>query len=280
MTSAGLFHEDGPMFSQLTILIINHLRGILRDRILYGVFGVAAVMILLVPPMSSFSMRQVQELSISLSLSTVSAVLLVVTLLLGSSSIWRDIERRYTSSVLSFPLTRATFLMSKFFSIVLFLFLSILVLGVGCSVVIVLASSSYPSDIAIHWGNIVLVFCGDLFKYMLLAAFSLLLSSLSTSFYLPFFGSLTIYFCGSASQEVFDYVSSEFGQGIDPVSATLVKLAYYILPNFSAFDFQVQAVYALPIQTQGLLMTFSYALIYTAILLLLAVSSFERRELS
>ena len=152
-------------------------------------------------------------------------------------------------------------------------------LGVGCAVVIVLASVSYPSDIPIHWGNITLALCGVLGKYLSLAALALLLSTLSTSFYLPFFGTLAIYFCGSASQEVYEYVTGEFGKGIDPVSANVVKAAYYLLPNFSAFDFQVQAVYALPVPAQGLLLTALYALVYTGILLVLAVLGFERREL-
>jgi ABC-type transport system involved in multi-copper enzyme maturation permease subunit len=267
------------MISKCFGLVVTHLRGMVRDRVLYGVFGMAAAMILLVPALSSFSMRQVQELSISLSLSVVSGVLLVVTLLLGASSIWRDIERRYTSAVLPLPLSRATFLLSKFFSIALFLLLSILVLGIGCSLVIVLASSTYPSDTPIHWGNIVIALCGKLGKYTMLAAFALMLSSLSTSFYLPFFGTLAIYFCGSASQEVYEYVTGEFGKGIDPVAATIVKSAYYLLPNFSAFDFQVQAVYALPVPAQSLLLTMLYALVYTGILLVLAVKCFERREL-
>jgi ABC-type transport system involved in multi-copper enzyme maturation permease subunit len=267
------------MISQFSSLVVTHMRGILRDRILYGVLGMAVVMILLVPALSSFSMRQVQELSITLSLSVVSGVLLVVTLLLGASSIWRDIERRYTCSILSLPLSRATFLLSKFCSIAIFLFFSVLVLGVGCAVVILVASTSYPSDIPLSWGNIALALCGTWIKYLILGALALLLSTLSTSFYLPFFGTLIIYFCGSASQEVFEYVTGELGKGVDPFAATVVKSAYYILPNFSAFDFQVQAVYALNVSTQGLLPTALYALIYTSILLALAVLGFERREL-
>lgn len=267
------------MISQLFSLVVSHFRGILRDRILFAVFGVAAVMILLVPALSNFSMRQVQELSITLSFSVVSGTLLVVTLLLGASSIWRDIERRYTSSILSLPVSRATYLLSKFCSLALFLLCTVLVLGVGCAAVITLASATYPSDIPIHWGNIVLALCGMLVEYLLLGALALLLSSLSTSFYLPFFGTLVIYFCGTASQEVYEYVTGEFGKGIDPVSIAMIKMAYYLIPNFSAFNFQVQAVYALPVPTEGLLLTSLYAIVYTGILLLLAVLSFERREL-
>lgn len=267
------------MFEQYSILVKCHLRGILRDRMLYGVFGVALVMILLTPSLSSFSMRQVQELSITLSLSVVSGVTLVVSLLLGASSIWRDIERRYTSSILTLPLGRLTFVLGKFTSIVLFLMLSVLVLGIGCVVVILLASASYPSDIPIHWGNILLALFGILGKYVLLTAFALLLSSLSTSFYLPFFGTLAVYFCGSASQEVYEYVTGEFGEKMSVLSVSAVKGAYYILPNFSAFDFKTYAVYGLPAQLDGLSMTAFYLLVYVGILLILATLGFERREL-
>jgi ABC-type transport system involved in multi-copper enzyme maturation permease subunit len=267
------------MFEQFSALLKCHLRAILRDRMLYGVFGVAMVMILLIPSLSSFSMRQVQELSITLSLSVISCVLLVVTLLLGTSSIWRDIERRYTTSVLTLPLSRATFLLGKFSSIVLFLALSAGVLGIGCTVVISLASASYPSETPIHWGTIMLAIGSSLCKYTLLTAFALLLSSISTSFYLPFFGTLAISFCGSASQEVFDYVTGEFGKGMNSLSVSVVKGVYYLLPNLSAFDFQVYAVYGLPVPLEGMTMTVLYAMVYTGILLFLAVLNFERREL-
>jgi ABC-type transport system involved in multi-copper enzyme maturation permease subunit len=267
------------MFRSLTSLVRNNVRSILRDRVLHAVFGVAVVMILLVPSLSSFSMRQVQELAITLSLSAVSATLLVVTLLLGAASVWRDIDRRYTTSILTLPVSRSAFLLGKFSGMVLFLAVCAVVLGLGCAAVIMLARASYPSELSIHWGSIALVLAADVAKYTLLAAFALLLSTLSTSFYLPFFGTLAIYFCGSASQEVYEYVAGEFGKGIDPFAANVVKSAYYFLPNFSAFDFQVQAVYALPVPTQGLLLTALYAVVYTGILLLLAVLGFERREL-
>ncbi len=69
-------------------------RSILRDRVLHALLGVALLLFLLVPVFSLFSMRQVQELSVTLCLSALSLVLLVLSVLLGASSIWRDIERR------------------------------------------------------------------------------------------------------------------------------------------------------------------------------------------
>lgn len=279
MTPVGFFFRIFNMFISLPILVKNNIRAIIRDRVLYAVYGVAVVMILLVPSLSSFSMRQVQELSITLSLSVTSGIMLIVTLLLGSSSIWRDVERRYTTSILTLPVSRSDYLFGKFVSIVLFLLLCILVLGAGSAAVILLASAGYPSDIPVHWGNVALALAGDFVKYVLLAACALLLSTVSTSFYLPFFGTLIIYFCGSASQEVFEYVSGEFAQEMSPLTVASVKGAYYLLPNFAAFDFQIQAVYALDVPLQGLALTLAYALLYSGILLGLAVFALNRRQL-
>jgi len=267
------------MLIQSISLVKNNLRAIFRDRVLLAVFGVALAMILLVPVLSSFSMRQVQELAITLSLSSVSGILLVVTLLLGSSSIWRDVEHRYTTSILTLPVSRSTFILSKFISIGLFLLLCIVILGLGSAVVIILASASYPSEIPIHWHNIVLVLVGDLLKFLLLASLALLLSSVSTSFYLPFFGTLVVYICGNASQEVYDYATGEFGQELGQFTVKAVTAAYYLIPNLAAFDFQVQAVYGLTVPWTDFLISLLYALVYTAILLGLAVFAFGRRQL-
>lgn len=267
------------MFSQIIALTINNLRAILRDRILHAICAVAVVMILLVPSMSSFSMRQVQELAITLSLSAVSLSLLVITLLLGASSIWRDIERRYTTSILTLPLSRSTYLLSRFAGIAVFLAAATLLLSIGSVVVIKLAAVSYPSDVPIHWENIVLALAGNLFKYILLAAFALLLSAVSTSFFLPFFGTVVMYLCGSASQEVYEYVSGQLGQGVSPLAAKIVTGTYYLIPNFAAFDFQVQAIYGLDVPYDGLLLVVLYTLVYTGILLGLAIFAFNRRQL-
>jgi ABC-type transport system involved in multi-copper enzyme maturation permease subunit len=114
---------------------------------------------------------------------------------------------------------------------------------------------------------------------MLLAGFCLLLSSVSTSFYLPFFGTLVVYFCGNASQEVFEYATGQFGQGLGGFTIKSVTAAYYLIPNLAVFDFQVAAVYGLDIAAADVLMAVLYAVVYTAILLGLAVFAFDRRQL-
>lgn len=267
------------MLRQITSLTLNNLRLIVRDRILHAVLGVALVLLLLVPVLSGFSMRQVQELSVTLSLSAISLLLLVVTLLLGTSSVWRDVERRYVASVLTLPLSRASYLLAKFCAIALFLLLCGVILAAVTSVVVPLSAAQYQSDLPIAWAAIFLAITADVLKCLLLAGVAILLSTVSTSFFLPFFGTLAIYLAGSASQEVYEFVSGEFGREIGPGALALIKGAYYLLPNLAAFDFKVHAVYALPITLEAVAIPLAYAATYSALLLALAVWAFSRREL-
>lgn len=252
---------------------------IIRDRVLHGVLGVAFVMLLLVPSFSSFSMRQMQEVSITLSLSATSLVLMVVTLLLGTSSIWRDVEKRYTASTLTLPVSRVSYLLAKYFAIAIFLVACGIVLFAGTSAVIIISAAQYPSDLPVNWSNVTLAISADVIKYQLLAAIALLLSAVSTSFFLPFFGTLAIYLAGSASQEVYEYVVGQFGKEIPEASVSAIKMVYYLLPNFAAFDFKVHAVYALPVLADAIIFPLAYAVTYSGVIVGLAVWAFNRREL-
>jgi ABC-type transport system involved in multi-copper enzyme maturation permease subunit len=224
-------------------------------------------------------MRQVQELSITLSLSAISITLLCLATLLGAFSVWRDIERRYTAAVLGLPVSRASYLLGKFFGNTIVIVICALLLGGVSLAIIHFTAAQSPSEIKIIWFNIVAAIVADTLKYILLAALALFFSSFSTSFFLPIFGTVSMYFAGNASQDVFEYVSGDYGRSIPLLFKQCIKGVYYLLPNFSAFNLKVQAIYALPLPLDGLLLLFLYFFIYTAIIIYLAVWIFTRREL-
>jgi Cu-processing system permease protein len=256
------------------------LKGFIRDRLLQLLLACALFIFLAVPALSLFSMRQVQELSVTLSLSAISVILLVLTVILGSSSVWRDLDRRYLASILGLPVSRTSYILGKFAGIVVFILIGSLLLGLVASVDIALVSSQYPSDIPVRWLQIWEAITMDGLKYVLVAAIALLFSSLSTSFYFPFIATLVIYFCGGASQGVYEYITSDYGKKLSTLARGLISSIYYCIPNFATFDFKVQAVYPLPVPVQGLLFTGVYFLLYTGIILIITVWAFNRRELA
>ncbi|MGB9082605.1 MAG: ABC transporter permease subunit, partial [Desulfuromonadaceae bacterium] len=127
---------------QMTVLV---LKTVMRDRLLLAVGMTGIVISCAIPSFSLFSMRQVQELSITLSLSAISFVLLVFTLLLGSSSVWRDIDRRFTTSLLGLPLSRTSYVLGKFCGISLVIICCGLLLGIIALGVIAFSSTLYVS---------------------------------------------------------------------------------------------------------------------------------------
>jgi ABC-type transport system involved in multi-copper enzyme maturation permease subunit len=251
----------------------------LRDRILHAVFGVSLLLLLLAPLFSSFSMRQVQETALTLTLSTAALVLLVLAVQLGSGAIFRDIERRYTAVSLTLPLPRGAFVLGRFAGIALVLIVCAALFALLTLLLVPWAASLNPSDRPIIWSTVFLAYGLDACMAILLSAFALLLSCVSTSFTLPFFCSIGLYMAGSASQQVFDYLVGPMGERQPYLVRVAGEALYYLLPNFSAFDLHLQAIYGLPLQFNSTLTTFAYFSAYTALLVFAATLLFGRREL-
>lgn len=256
------------------------LLSLVRDRLLHVIGCISFLLFLVIPSFSMFSMRQVQELSISLSLSSISFILLLITLLAGSSSIWRDVEKRYTASVLALPISRISFVLGKFCAVAAVIACAGIVMTVFAWLAISISAARYPSTIPLNWLLFVTVVFSDVLKYMLLLAFSFLFSAVSTSFFFPFFVSIALYLAGSASQEVYEFVGGEYSRTIPVFSKYMVQGLYYILPNFGAFNLKVYAIYGLQLSPYMVLMTALYGACYTGIVLWLAAWGFSRREIS
>jgi ABC-type transport system involved in multi-copper enzyme maturation permease subunit len=254
------------------------LKGIFRDRVFQGIM-VTACAFLLIPGIASLSMRQVTELSLTLSLSLISFILLLLAVFLGGTSLWKDIERRYTFSVLGLPLSRQSYLLGRFGGTALFVLLAAAVLGIAACGVVAFTSATNPPDRPVVWGMMALCILFDALKYILLIAVAFLFSTISTSFFLPIFGTIATFLAGGVTQQVYEYIQSPAAKNLSPVVKQLATGLYYLLPNFSAFDLKVNTIYSLPVPANGLFLTFAYFVVYTAILLSLAAVIFLRREM-
>ena len=262
----------------MTAIIGITLKGIFRDRVFQGIL-VASLVFLAIPSISTLSMRQVTELSITLSLSLTSFFMLLLAVFLGATSLWKDIERRYTFSVLSLPVTRSNYLFGRFAGIAIFLLITAVVLGAAALLVVLFVSGHYPPDRPVAWVAIILAIGLDAFKYIFLVAFAMLFSSVSTSFFLPVFGTIAIFLVGGATQQAYDYVHSPSGQVLSQPVRQVATALYYALPNFSAFDLNANAIYGLHSNYRGLLLTVAYFLVYCSFVLVAAAAIFSRREM-
>src|ERR1035437_3703603 len=149
----------------MTTIIRITLKGIFRDRVFQGIM-VTACAFLLIPVVASLSMRQVTEFSLTLSLSLISFILLLLAVFLGGTSLWKDIERRYTFSVLGLPISRQSYMLGRFGGTALFVLLAAAVLGVVAFAVVLYSSNIYPSNRPIVWSTMALCILFDALKYI------------------------------------------------------------------------------------------------------------------
>ena len=260
-------------------MVVITLKGIVRDKVLHGIL-VVAFLFLVIPAVSSLSMRQVTELSITLSLSLLSLLLLVLAVFLGGTSVWRDLDRKYVFNVLGLPLSRNRYLLGKFAGIALFLFFTAVLLGLVSCLVVAFAAAAYPPDRPVVWGNMLLAIAFSALGRTLLVAIAFLFSALSTSSFLPLFGTIALFFVGNASQNVYDFVHSPTAKTLPTFLIKTATALYYVLPNFSAFDLKVNAIYGVALNAGGLFLTFCYFVVYTLIVLSLSCLIFAKRELT
>uniref|UniRef100_UPI0004233590 ABC transporter permease subunit n=1 Tax=Citrifermentans bremense TaxID=60035 RepID=UPI0004233590 len=263
----------------MTSIIQITLKGIFRDRVFQGIMALA-VLFLFIPSAASLSMRQVVETSITLSLSLISFILLLLSVFLGATSLWKDMERRYTFSVISLPVSRSSYLLGRFFGLALFLVITAAVLAVAALLAIKFAVLMYPPDRPVLWGALVLALLFATLKYILLVGVALLLSTVSTSFFLPIFGTICAFLASGITQQVYEYVHMPASaNAVSPFLKSAATVLYYLLPNLAGFDLNVNAIYGIQPNPNGLMITLGYFLAYTSILLGAAALLFDRREM-
>lgn len=256
---------------------LSTLRGVLRDRVFHGL-AVAALLFLFIPLISLFSMRQVTELAMNLSLALSSSLLFLLAIFLGGTALWKDIDRRYIFSVLGMPLERRSYLLGKFFGIALFLLLATLLLAFGSTIAILMSSLNYQPPRGINWTLFSMAFSAELLKVLVVVGVGFLFSTISTSFFLPIFGTLAIFFCGAASQQVYDYLHSPGGQNISQAVKYAADALYYILPNIQAFNLKLVFIYNLGYPLSEFLITCAYGGTYIAVLLGISILLFSQRQ--
>ncbi len=253
-------------------------RAMIKDRIFYLISSMILLFIL-VPVFSSFSMRQIQEVSITMSLSLNSFILLFLAMFGGVVTVWRDIERKYAYTILSNPISRTNYFIGRFLGFAIILAAITIINMLLSAVVIKISAGMYQSRLPIIWSNIAWAAAMTLLKYLILMGFGFLFTSFATSFFIPFFGTIIIYIVGNASQGVYDYLSSAGTSGYSAIFKYPVKFLYYIIPNFSSFDLTTYAVYALKINYSSILYSLAYFVLYLGIVLSLSVAIFNKKDL-
>jgi Cu-processing system permease protein len=100
-------------------IAINTFREAVRDKVLYGVVGLASSLLIFTLALAELSLNQQSRVVADVGLASISFFAIVVAVFLGSSLLYKEIERKTLYVILPKPIERWEFLVGKFLGIAL-----------------------------------------------------------------------------------------------------------------------------------------------------------------
>ncbi len=238
----------------------------LRQRILLLMVVFSVILILLSLFLEPFALGESPKILRDLGLAVISLFGILVVIIIGSGLVWKDIERRTIYTIITKPVKRSEIILGKFFGLLsLIVILEVSMAAIHQFLILVYEGKFDPAML------IALPF--SLIEVMVVLGILLLFSSYSSPALSAIMG-IIFYLVGQVIPDL-----KLFAEGVRfGFIKYLAYGLYYILPNLANFNFRLELVHKLPLQSAQILFSICYGLIYTIFLIYLAVVIFEKKE--
>ena len=247
-------------------IALNTFKEAKRDRILYLLFFFAAVAILASRVLAILTVGDRVKIIKDVGLASISIFGILMAVLIGTSLVYKEIDKKTIFTLLAKPLRRAEFILGKFLGLVLTIF----VMTAGMSLIFLVIV--YLHTFRIEWAMLAAI-AYIFLELVLITAVAILFSSFSTPILSSIF-SLAFYLIGHLSWGLAGLIAKmRPGAG-----RTAARVLYTFLPDLENFNFRTEVVHGLPIPAGIYLPALLYGVCYTAFILGLAILVFRRRD--
>lgn len=262
--------ENHPVnLGSIFTIAANVFREAIRDRSLYLVAIYAIALVAAVGLLPEVSANAEDKITLDVALAAMNLLGLIVTIFLGTGLINKEIDKRTVLVLLSKPIRRGELIVGKFLGLSATIAILVALMQAILMVVLGLSRTPYP------FGS-TLVAAFFLFLQLSTIAAVAILFGVLTSSVLATILTLCVYVMGNLTRDLLQLGDISQNPAIDRLSMAL----YLILPDLARLDLKNDAVYgmaALP-NVATLLVNVIYGMVYTILLLSLAIAIFSQRE--
>ncbi|MBD2666354.1 ABC-2 type transporter [Richelia sinica FACHB-800] len=251
------------------VLAKNVFQEVIRDRILYIIGFYALIIAVAFRAIPEFAAVSADKIFLDVGLAVMNIIGLIVAVFVGTGLVNKEIEKRTILVLIAKPISRSEFITSKYLGLsavlgVLLAAMTLIYLGF-----LQFAKMSYsPTSILIAVGFLFL-------QLSLITAVAITLGVFTSSLIATAL-TFAVYLMGNITQDLVQLGRLSRNPGIEKLTQGL----YLILPDLSRLDLKNDAVYGLQaLPTPTILMNNAgYGLLYSFLLLAIAVILFLRRE--
>jgi Cu-processing system permease protein len=252
--------------SAFSAMMWNGFREARRNRVTVVVGVFAAVVLLSSSLVTEVTVATFDRVLTDFGLGMMSLILVFLTIFLSSSLLSREIERRTIFLVVSKPVSRRQFLVARLAGTML----TLGVLLVAMTGVFILQLMLFGADIT---ATQMMATVGLWFELLVISSVGILFSSFAGPA-VSAIATTGMYFTGHLTGELYAITHRSDSALVRGVG----KAVYYLLPNLERVNFRPQATYALPVDAATFFSGVGYSLAWTAVLIALAITIFERRD--
>ncbi|TVU52453.1 MAG: ABC transporter permease [Arthrospira sp. PLM2.Bin9] len=256
------------MLGRIMAIAKNVFWEVMRARVLYilGIFALLMVAAVELMPQVAASLED--KIVLDLGLAAISLLSLIVAVFVSTTLINQEIEKRTVYLLLSKPVSRPELIIGKHLGLWAVLAVLVVVMTAIYMGVLSLNQIPYPAP-SIAISNLLIWI-----KFGLIGAAGILLGVLTSSL-LATLLTFAVYVMGSMSRDLLELGQISDSQTIENVMTAM----YVILPDLARLNLKNDAVYADIPDVPILVANAGYGIIYTVLLLALAIAIFSRREL-
>lgn len=270
------------LFFSMWPFTLSAIRSGFRSRAIQSVLIIGALLVGVAYLAALFSPRHPKTVALDVGFSGIRFTLVLFSLYWVQELVGREIERRTVAFQLAYPLPRSHYLCGRYLGILVLLGVATLFLGLLLWTAVLFAGhADYEQVNAValgvpFWAAV----AGYAIDAAVVAAFALLISTLSTVPMLPVALGIAFAVGGKALGSVLEYV----GKGADGQTelvarfGPLLDVIRWLLPDLSRLDWRTWSMYRIPLPDGMIFYGVLANLAYAVLLLALAVIAFSRRE--
>jgi len=249
------------------IIAKNTFKETIRDRILYTILGFAFLFLLFTVFLGSISLGEDLIIIRNIGLAGIYLFGLIITIFLGTSLLYKEVEKKTVYFMLSRPVTPAEIIIGKALGLIASVSLTVLFMALIYALVVFAKGGGFD------FSGMLSIFL-ELWELLLFISLALFFSTFAI---LTPLTSITL-----------TVIVLYIGHSLDLLLTTTKKLGgvayilslglYYIFPNLEKFNIRNLAAHNILPKPEELMFAILYALIYASALLILAQISLKRRE--
>ena len=249
------------------IVAKNTFKEMIRDRVLYFIVFFAVLFMMFCVALGQLSYKEIFRLSVSLGLGGIHICFCGLTIFLGCSVFYRELERKTIYTLLVRPISRAEYLIGKYLGLIAVLFVMLL------GFILCFTLTELTLGTPILWTSYY-SFVGFFFEACILLAITFLFSSFAKPF-VAISGSLSLFLVGHWIANMNSIAQLE----VTPEGfRTASKIISKILPDLEMLNWRDYAIAQTHVPPKELGMGIVLAIAWSFVIFCLSLIIFRKKD--